>query len=92
MIAVVFRPHTLSLFLGIPSSELYNRETDGRDLNVRSLDELAARTIESDDGRKHRDTVIIYARVAPKTADAIRKRAASENATLGEILEKHLKL
>lgn len=43
-------------------------------------------------GRKHRDTVIIYARVAPKTADAIRKRAASENATLGEILEKHLKL
>lgn len=49
MIAVVFRPHTSSLFLGIPSSELYDREIDGRDLNIRSLDYLAARTIESDD-------------------------------------------
>ena len=50
MIAVVFRPHTSSLFLGIPSSELYDREIDGRDLNIQSLDYLAVRTIESDDG------------------------------------------
>ncbi len=50
MIAAVFRPHTSSLFLGIPASELCNREIDGRDLDNRSLDELAVRTIESDDG------------------------------------------
>ncbi len=69
MIAAVFRPHTSSLFLGIPASELCNREIDGRDLDNRSLDELAVRTIESDDG---------HGPVAPPTG---RRHALRQQAT-----------
>lgn len=40
MIAVVFRPHTMSLFLHTPVSFFYNREISGYDLENRSLNEL----------------------------------------------------
>ncbi len=49
MIIVVFRPHAMSAFLGVPSSLFYNCEADGMDLGIRSLNELAERVYNSDD-------------------------------------------
>lgn len=49
MIVVVFRPHAMSAFLGIPSSLFYNCEADGMGLGNRSLNELAERVYNSED-------------------------------------------
>lgn len=43
MTVVVFRPHAMSAFLGVPSSLFYNREISGSMLGDKSLDELAER-------------------------------------------------
>ncbi|MCM1501456.1 MAG: helix-turn-helix transcriptional regulator [Bacteroidales bacterium] len=40
MIAVVFRPHTLGLFLNMPASQLYNMEISGYDIGDKGLEEL----------------------------------------------------
>ena len=79
MIAAVFRPHTSSLFLGIPASELCNREIDGRDLDNRSLDELAVRTIESDDGHG----------IAAVEQWLLRQAAATLSPTAGDTTLRH---
>lgn len=48
-IVAVFHPHAMSLFLGIPASLLYNRETSGYDLGNAELDALAAQIFDSSD-------------------------------------------
>lgn len=48
-VVVVFRPHAAGAFLGLPMSELYNREIPGYDLENRSLNLLADRIAECEE-------------------------------------------
>ena len=43
MIVVVFHPHTMNLFLNLPTSLFYNQEVSGYDLENKKLNELAIR-------------------------------------------------
>lgn len=49
MIVVVFHPHTMNLFLNIPTSLFYNQEVSGYNLENKSLDELSARIVDCAD-------------------------------------------
>ena len=49
MIVVVFRPHAMSAFLGVPSSQFYNCEADGEALGNRRLNEFAKRIYDNED-------------------------------------------
>lgn len=43
MIVIVFQPHTMSMFLNIPTSLFYNQEVSGYSLENKKLNELAVR-------------------------------------------------
>lgn len=49
MIVVVFQPHTMSMFLNMPISLLYNQEISGYSLENKSLNELATRISNCED-------------------------------------------
>lgn len=49
MIVVVFRPHTMNLFLGVPASQFYNHEVSGYDIENKQLNELADRIFDCED-------------------------------------------
>ncbi|MDE7127283.1 MAG: AraC family transcriptional regulator [Bacteroidales bacterium] len=51
MIAVVFRPHAIGLFLGMPASLLYNLEVSGHDIGNKDLEELAEKVFLCADER-----------------------------------------
>lgn len=56
MIAAVFHPHTISLFIDTPPSSFYNREISGYDIENRRLNEVAARILEYE---SHSDCISI---------------------------------
>lgn len=49
MIVAVFYPHTIGMFIDIPSSAFYNQEISGYDIENRSLNETAAKLFDSSD-------------------------------------------
>ncbi|WP_455610011.1 DUF6597 domain-containing transcriptional factor [Bacteroides rodentium] len=46
MIVVVFHPHTVSMFLNIPTSLFYNQEVSGYSLENKSFNELATQIFD----------------------------------------------
>ncbi len=49
MIVVVFHPHTMSLFLNVPTDLFYNQEVDGCNLENKSLNELFLRVSDCEE-------------------------------------------
>ena len=83
MIAIVFHPHAMSLFLGTPTSLFYNQEVSGYDIGDKSLEELASKISECEDSNiniKHIDNWLL-SRVIDKPSNSIHKLKRIEVAT-----------